>query len=133
MTDIRDTLRSMIEAYVADDGTDDMDAFLDRYTALLESPTAGALPPPSAVNPDSSQPSVFRVLDLSTRHLPFEVCQDLNGFPGVLADERSEYGWFVWVPEDIDQHVAEIDAEDCQYVLFDRDAKVNPDLPTWEW
>lgn len=81
------------------------------------------------------------------------VCQDLNGHPGVIADERREYGWFMWVPEDVAEHVDQYNAEDpehpipepivaiwhyaqqhdCSYVLLDRDAGVNPDLPTWEW
>jgi hypothetical protein len=50
------------------------------------------------------------MLDLSTKHLPEEVCEDLNGFDGVIADERS-YGWLLWVPEDIDQHLKEYTPE----------------------
>lgn len=96
-------------------------------------------------------PTVFRMLDMSIAHLPPEMRDDLNQRDGVIADERS-YGWLLWVPEDIDQHVADNDdggsfgrsvppeiiriyrkaaAHDCQYVLLDQDASVVSDLPTY--
>jgi len=98
--------------------------------------------------------AILKMLDLSTAHLPENVCQNLNDYPGVTADERSMYGWLGWVPEDIDAHLAEYNdvrepeelppselvtiwryaqAHGCKYVLLDRDANLNPDLPTWEW
>lgn len=59
-----------------------------------------------------------------------------------------EYGWLMWVPSDPDDSAA-LDADDiplvildvqlyarkhdCDYVLFDPDAEIDPNLPTWEW
>jgi len=119
-------------------------------------------------------PKFFKMLDLSTAHLTETVAQDLNSYPGVIADDRT-YGWFLWVPENVDEHVAEYESalepmtppddpnyddvhhsevqerelnaipaevvaiwryaqkHECQYVLLDRDADVNPDLPNYEW
>lgn len=97
-------------------------------------------------------PKFFKMLDLSTNHLTEDLGQELNAIPGVIADHR-EYGWLLWVPEDIDDHVAEYSAEDaehpipdvivgiwrfaekhgCQYVLFDSEADRVPDLPDYEW
>lgn len=95
-------------------------------------------------------PTIFRMLDMSTAHLPREMREDLSQYEGVIADERN-YGWLLWVPEDIDKHVGECDPEDadelippeivriwrkaaehdCQYVLIDQDASTVEDLPTY--
>jgi hypothetical protein len=118
-------------------------------------------------------PKFFKMLDLSTAHLTESLARELNSFPGVIANDR-EYGWLLWVPENIDEHVAEYESDepmtppddpnyadvhqaeaqerdlneipseivtiwryaekhDCQYVLLDRDAEKNPDLPTYDW
>ncbi|MEJ3741791.1 hypothetical protein WEI85_00615 [Actinomycetes bacterium KLBMP 9797] len=92
-------------------------------------------------------PTILSVLDLSTAHLPEEVCDDLSGEPGVIA-HRVTYGWLMWVPADPDAFAAEtIDPMPeevlaiqryarrlgCQYVLFDRDAEQVDELPTWQW
>lgn len=93
-------------------------------------------------------PTIFRTLDMSTAHLPPEMRDDLNQYDGVIADERS-YGWLLWVPEDIDQHIVENDVDGsippaviaiyrkaaehrCQYVLLDQDASLVGDLPTYD-
>jgi hypothetical protein len=94
----------------------------------------------------TKRPNVFRMLDASTWHLPRKLRQELRGIDGVIASER-EYGWLLWVPEDIDEHLAgyghgEIpesvialwryaQATDCQYILLDGDADVLSDLPTY--
>lgn len=97
-------------------------------------------------------PKFFKMLDLSTSHLTEDLALALNKFPGVIADERT-FGWLLWVPEDIDEQVAEYEAQDpehtipevivniwryakrhdCQYVLLDQDADVDPDLPSYAW
>ncbi len=101
-------------------------------------------------------PNIFRVMDLSTAHLPEDLCKDLNGFDGVIAHQYHE-GWLLWVPADLDERVADYGLaapgdyrdggipqevvtlwqygkqHDCTYILLDRDADSTPDLPTWEW
>jgi hypothetical protein len=97
-------------------------------------------------------PTISNLLHLSTAHLSPEVRLNPNQYPGVIADER-EYGWLLFVPEDIDGHVAAyrdedpehpIPAEivfiwcyaerhDCQYVLLDRYEAENPDLQRFQW
>jgi hypothetical protein len=108
----------------------------------------GRLAYPEPATPEG--PNVFRMLDASTAHLPQELREELNQQPGVIADERG-YGWLLWVPENIDEHIAELvdhDEEygvpaavlalwkkaaeyDCQYVLLDSDARLL-DLPTYD-
>jgi hypothetical protein len=93
-----------------------------------------------------SKPRIIKMLDATTGHLPEKVCQDLNGYDGVIATDR-EYGWLLWVPEDPAGHAeeyGEIPAEvvalqvfarelGCDYVLLDRDADRVDGLPHWEW
>jgi hypothetical protein len=96
-------------------------------------------------------PTIFRMLDLSTAHLPAEIRDELNQYEGLVADER-RYGWLLLVPEDIDKHIAECEPEDlnelipleviriwrkaaehgCQYVLLDQDASIVDGLPTYD-
>lgn len=88
---------------------------------------------------------IISVLDVSTANLPQEVCQHLGGFPGVIAHEHDEYGWLLWVPTDLNEPGREkVPAEvwtilvyarshGCDYVLIDRDADAEPDLPRWDW
>lgn len=108
-------------------------------------------------------PKTVKMLDVSTRHLPPTVLQNLNSYPGVIADRR-DYGWLLFVPrDDLDSYLdeyAEIPddsdddevldecatipdeivalwryavAADCHYVLLDRDSEIDPDLPTFPW
>lgn len=97
-----------------------------------------------------SSARVRRFLDLSTAHLPEQVMNGpLNSFAHVVAYEF-EFGALLWVPpikpdNDIEDLAAQGVPEeivhiwryarslDCDYVLFDRDADTNDDLPTWEW
>jgi hypothetical protein len=98
-----------------------------------------------------SGPRIIRVLDASTSHLPEQVCEDLNGWDGVIAyavsNSDDQYGWLLHVPQD---PVAKADDSDgfpsevltlqrfargldCDYVLLDRDAEQVEGLPTWDW
>lgn len=108
-----------------------------------------------------SNNGVRKFLDLSTAHLlpktfDTEAPRDPANYPGIISHEWGEYGWWVWVPDDVDAYFAEesigimpsgmsrtVDsvpekmaavlryarAHGCDYILFDRDAAVNPDLP----
>ncbi len=92
------------------------------------------------------KPRIIKMLDATTGHLPQEICQDLNGYDGVIATDRT-YGWLLWVPEDPAEHAGEtgdVPAEvvalqvfarglGCDYVLLDRDADRVDGLPHWDW
>lgn len=95
---------------------------------------------------------VCRYLDLSTRHLPQTVVSHLSAHDGVTAISTGT-GWLVSVPEDPDAHAADYGNPDdydgvpatllvvqryarslgCDRLLFDRDAPVVADLPTFTW
>jgi hypothetical protein len=95
-------------------------------------------------------PTILRMLDLSTAHLPKNVCDELNSIDGITA-ARLEYGWLLAVPTYVDEHVADYGQgpdgipdvvvgvwryarqHNCDYVLFDADADKVDDLPHWEW
>lgn len=99
--------------------------------------------------------NIRSLLELSTAHLPQHLGdQDsetaLDAQTGVVA-HLIEHGWLLWVPTDpqetADSYPDEKDAvpaevlaiqlyaraNHCDYVLFDRDADVDDNLPTWEW
>lgn len=94
--------------------------------------------------------AVCKFLDLSANHLPNHVFEDLNSYTGVVA-HKLEYGWFLYVPENVDEHAMNCSDEsepippevlaiqrfarslDCDYVMLDRDALTIAELPTWEW
>jgi hypothetical protein len=92
----------------------------------------------------SDKPTIFRMLDASTGHLPADVRENLNGYEGVIATER-KYGWLLWVPEDTQERVEEYpdtpasvaalwrvaNDNDCQYVLLDADADEVDGLPMY--
>jgi hypothetical protein len=98
-----------------------------------------------------TKPTISNMLELSTAHLPEELRLALGTEPGVMADELT-YGWLLYVPEDIDETIAEqatdpdakgvptvvvaicryADELDCQYVRFDQDEEPIGDLPTFE-
>lgn len=97
---------------------------------------------------------IVKMLELSTGHVPEHIGNTLDGLgslPGVIADKR-EYGWFMWVPDDVGKRVAETKAMDdgevppeivniwrfarrlgCDWVMFDCDADSNDNLPFWAW
>src|SRR5262245_20831217 len=92
-------------------------------------------------------PVIRRMLNLSTGHLPEQICQDLAGVHGVIA-HQTEYGWLMWVPTHPDKHArnytpaipAEVLAVQryarshrCDYVLFDNIADFDDQLPSWDW
>ena len=43
-------------------------------------------------------PDIRTFLDLSTAHLPEQICDRLGAVPGVIAHE-TVYGWLMWVPD----------------------------------
>ncbi|MFG3710946.1 hypothetical protein [Micromonospora sp. NPDC047730] len=97
------------------------------------------------MDPKTNGSTVRQFLDLSTSHLPEKVCDGLGGYPGVTAYEHTAYGWFVWAPSDPNLDIYEKVPEEikaiwrharklgCEYVLLERDADDDPNLPTWNW
>lgn len=99
-------------------------------------------------------PTIFKMLDLSTKHLPEGVHDDLNEYEGVIADER-DHGWLLRVPRDIESHLDEAfddfstlrdqtppaiieiwrfaQKHDCQYVLLDEDGAEYDALESYDW
>ena len=92
-------------------------------------------------------PDIRTFLDLSTAHLPEQMCDRLDAIPGVVA-HQTVYGWLMQVPDqpgDPDEHDgAEVPdvlltiqafarTAGCAYVLFDADADRIDALPTWDW
>jgi hypothetical protein len=89
---------------------------------------------------------IIHMLDLSTAHLPEQILNNLNGYDGVIATER-EYGALLHVPSDpaeTEQDYGTIPTEvlavqlyarrhGCDYVLFDADAEIDDNLPSWDW
>lgn len=117
---------------------------------------------PDLLSVDEPASRIIKVLDLSTAHLPESLMNGpigpLNSIEGVIAYAHGEYGFLLWVPDDPQEHAddypnpadddvcsdegvpAEVLAVQlyarglgCDYVLFDRDADTNADLPTWDW
>ena len=92
-------------------------------------------------------PDIRTMLDLSTAHLPEQICDQLGAIPGVIADQTA-YGWVMFVPE----HPGQPDEHDgaqipdpvltilryaraagCDCVLLAADADRIDALPTWDW
>lgn len=98
-------------------------------------------------------PTIRKILDLSTAHLPQHLGSNLAILPITSVDgvncQALEFGWFMWVPDNPEEYNADFGfspdlalitriqryarSYDCDYVLFDADASRDEALPTWEW
>lgn len=91
--------------------------------------------------------TIRKVLDISISHLPMEQGATLNELDGVVAHEY-QYGWLMWVPNDPDESNLAMEEQapenilmlqryardlDCDYIMFDRDAEPEDQLPSYEW
>jgi len=103
----------------------------------------------SAVAGGRAMSNVRRFLDISTAHLDagdrdyLEACADPDSCFG-LSTGRMPYGWFVYATDDpgaysddeLPPHIRAICAyardRGCDFILFDADAGVDPNLPTFE-
>ena len=95
--------------------------------------------------------TVRSFVDLSTAHLP-PAAGDPAWLPsqgGVIARPFLE-GWWLWVPPDIEDRLAEQDPDDqphsavvaiwqlarrlgCDWALLDADGPHDSQLPAWDW
>lgn len=84
--------------------------------------------------------NIQKMLVLSTAHLPGPITPD--SAPEPIWYEKGEYGWIVFThlfqtplntsPELI--HIMTCAAKmGCDWVMFDRDASIHPDFPTFDW
>jgi hypothetical protein len=104
----------------------------------------------------TKHPNIFKALDLKAGHLPQEVYENLKSFDGVIA-YSVDYGYLLLVPEDVDKHFSDYADEGegepeeyrtppallvvlrharklgCDYILLDRDGRIDPGLPTYDW
>lgn len=82
---------------------------------------------------------VRRFLDLSTAHLSPSAVDALMS-PSGPANYKTDFGWFVYVPDDCADYEPPLPADlmvifnharrhHCAYILFDRDAPQDFDLP----
>lgn len=99
-------------------------------------------------------PSIRKVLDLSSAHLPEELGStgswvNIASIAGLVVYPLSEYGWMLWVPsndEEIAEHISNYDipaeveslwryarGHGCDYIIFDADGPVNEELAHWDW
>lgn len=98
----------------------------------------------------SAQPQIHYMVELSTGHLPYEICRSLADYDAVIAYPLTagadSFGWLLPVPDhqqptDPDRQLpAELVAIyryarliGCTYILLDRDANTIADLPLWDW
>lgn len=96
------------------------------------------------------KPVIRSVLELSTAHLPEEYGSELSNESldkqMYLSADALECGFLLWLPSDPEDYYEGEDippeivrvmtyarSHGAQYVRFDRDAEIVPDLPTWEW
>lgn len=92
-------------------------------------------------------PRVLSVLDLSTNHLPGNVCAQLSDYAGVTAHDTMS-GWLLTVPGDLAEHRDEhpdtvpgpvwqlweyAHRFGAEYVLLDSDADRVDALACWDW
>jgi len=90
-----------------------------------------------------AKPEIAKVLVLSTAHLPETVDKALTAnveaYPEISCD-RITWGYLVWVRESgyaagepWDTLFAYANNLHCQWIKFDCDGPVMPDLPSWDW
>ncbi|GLZ00798.1 hypothetical protein [Actinoplanes sp. NBRC 103695] len=107
--------------------------WLNRARAQLRAATGG--------------PRIMNVLDLSTNHLPEQVCAHLSDYYGVTAHDTL-YGWLVVVPGDLSVHrVHHPDTVPdvvwalweyahrfgAEYLKLDANADQVDGLASWDW
>lgn len=125
-----------------------LDDFIAAHIATPPLPTINSGTPNTeavgrGITPDLP---IRTILDLSTAHLSEQTCRHLNSVEGVIAD-KTRYGWLMCVREDVSGRLADdcdwppellpaiemARRNDCEYILFDRDAPRVDRLPTFNW
>lgn len=88
---------------------------------------------------------IEKMLVLSTAHLTQETCNEwLRSTSTVVAYEKADYGWFIYVGDDEAYKNASIPADlmaciqharssQVEWLMFDRDYDAVDGLPFYEW
>lgn len=82
------------------------------------------------------------MLVLSTRHLQHDTCTEWLDTAPFAAYTKADHGWFVFVPEDLDEHAMPAEllaccrlahAQGCEWIMYDSDAPALDTLPVFDW
>lgn len=84
---------------------------------------------------------ITTMFTLSTAHLTPDTCNRWLHGCSFAAFPKGDYGWFVYVPDDlpgdIPSDLAECIAlargQNCDWLMFDRDADTLGILPVYDW
>lgn len=93
---------------------------------------------------------IRKYLELSTGHVTKEDRELFDDGDPKWPFNKHEYGWWVWVPDILDDYQAEMFAESglshnvwaaihyarshgCDWIRYDCDAIASDDLPFFEW
>lgn len=89
-----------------------------------------------------SSMTIESMLVLSTGHLEHGTCTQWLDTAPFAAFTKADYGWFVFVPEDLGEDPMPPDllvccqlahARGCEWIMFDRDAPALDTLPVYDW
>ena len=93
---------------------------------------------------------IERILVLSTAHISESTADEMNAatasttrFP-VNVYGKSDFGWFIFVPssleypdnrvpEDLQAVLRYARENDCEWIMFDRDADIDGNLQVFDW
>ena len=103
--------------------------------------------PTGAKKPLLTRPYIFKVFDVSTGHMTVKDAQQLGDGSDTtccIAYELSEYGWLVYIDTGNSSYgkgmssafkkILKIAGElGCEYVRFNRDGAVYPELKSFVW
>lgn len=87
-----------------------------------------------------NSPPIEKMLVMSTAHLPCPITPE--NAPDPIWYEKGDYGWLVYArlfrtPYDTTPELIDImtyaDKLGCEWVMFDCDATILPNFPTFEW
>lgn len=84
---------------------------------------------------------IEKMLALSTAHLTETTCNDWLPHSPFAAYPKGDYGWFVYIPDDLPHDLPADLAEclalargqDCDWLMFDRDADAIGILQVYDW
>lgn len=91
---------------------------------------------------------ITKMLTISTEHITPETAEKLNKEPdannmSLCVYEKAEFGWFIHIPEDMDdceqvpddlrRCIEFADEQGCEWLCIDCDGETVDELPLHEW